>query len=198
MLTTLHNFVGTDGAYPLAGLAQATDGNFYGTTSKAGAYQTCLPENYCGTVFKITPSGMLTTLYNFAGQDGASPQAALLQASDGNFYGTTYTGGSVNLGTAFRITPSGTLNTLHNFCTEQGCFDGIGPWAELVQGHDRGHLFRRQQLPARQHGTFSQIVNGPSAARPSPAIHPAVSRSRSAATPATFHRPPSPIRSMSR
>ena len=139
-LTTLHSFTGADGAYPLAAVVQGSDGNFYGTTSAAGAHQTCLPENYCGTVFKITPSGTLTTLYNFAGQDGASPQAALLPANDGNLYGTTYMGGSVNFGTAFRITPSGTLNTLHHFCTEQGCLDGIGPWAGLVQGPN-GLLF---------------------------------------------------------
>ena len=73
-------------------------------------------------------------LYNFAGQDGASPRAALVQSSDGNFYGTTYTGGVVDFGTVFRITPTGTLNTLHSFCTAQGCSDGIGPMAGLVQG----------------------------------------------------------------
>jgi uncharacterized repeat protein (TIGR03803 family) len=139
-LTTLHSFTGADGAYPLAAVVQGSDGNFYGTTSAAGAHQTCLPENYCGTVFKITPSGTLTTLYNFGGQDGASPQAALLPASDGNLYGTTNMGGSGGFGTVFRITPSGTLNTLHNFCTEQGCSDGIGPWAGLVQGPN-GLLF---------------------------------------------------------
>jgi uncharacterized repeat protein (TIGR03803 family) len=133
-LTTLHSFAGTDGASPLAGLVQGSDGNFYGTTSAAGAYETCFPQGHCGTVFKITPSGTLTTLYNFAGQDGASPRAALVQSSDGNFYGTTYTGGVVDFGTVFRITPTGTLNTLHSFCTAQGCSDGIGPMAGLVQG----------------------------------------------------------------
>jgi uncharacterized repeat protein (TIGR03803 family) len=131
-LTTLHSFAGPDGAIP-AGLVQATDGNFYGTTASAGAYQTCFP-NYCGTVFRITPGGTLTTLYNFAGQDGARPSAPLVQASDGNFYGTTSLGGSVLLGTVFRMTPTGTLTTLHSFCTGEGCPDGNQPSAGLVQG----------------------------------------------------------------
>ena len=85
-LTTLHNFAGhpNDGADPYAGLVQGTDGNFYGTTSSGGA-------NNNGTVFKITPSGTVTILHNFAGPptDGNDPTAELIQASDGNFYGTT-------------------------------------------------------------------------------------------------------------
>ena len=65
---------------------QATDGNFYGTTAAGGA-------NGNGTVFKITPSGTLTTLHSFDGTDGSNPIAGLVQATDGNFYGTTATGG---------------------------------------------------------------------------------------------------------
>jgi uncharacterized repeat protein (TIGR03803 family) len=127
---TLHSFDGTDGALPPAGLIQATDGNFYGTTGIAGA-------NSDGTVFKITPSGTLTTLYNFCSQsgcaDGQNPSAGLIQATDGNFYGTT-SGGGVNLqGTIFRITASGALTTLYSFCSQSGCTDGSMPQAGLVQ-----------------------------------------------------------------
>src|SRR5437773_1023085 len=89
--TVLHNFDGTDGGNPEAGLVQATDGNFYGTTFFGGA-------DGQGTVFKITPSGTLTTLYSFCSQsgcaDGLEPAAALVQATDGNFYGTTIGGGA--------------------------------------------------------------------------------------------------------
>ena len=133
-LTTLHSFAGTDGAYPTAKLVQATDGNFYGTTSNGGLNNTCL-NGGCGTVFKITASGTLTTLYNFAGMDGAEPHGELVQATDGNFYGTTdQGGGAADAGTAFRITPSGTLTKLYSFCSESGCADGISPERGLLQG----------------------------------------------------------------
>ncbi|MGA2190479.1 MAG: choice-of-anchor tandem repeat GloVer-containing protein [Steroidobacteraceae bacterium] len=86
-LTTLHSFDSTDGANPVAGLIQATDGNFYGTTSGGGAGGE-------GTVFMMTPDWTLTTLYSFCSQtncaDGGVPNAGLLQATDGDFYGTTY------------------------------------------------------------------------------------------------------------
>jgi uncharacterized repeat protein (TIGR03803 family) len=102
VLTTLHSFSGySDGGNPTAGLVQGSDGNFYGTTSGGGSGQD--PQ---GTVFEITTNGDLTTLYNFTGDsDGGSPTAALVQGSDGNFYGTTGNGGSVEAtaGTVFRL-----------------------------------------------------------------------------------------------
>ncbi len=87
-LTTFYNFNSTDGAVPFAGLIQATDGNFYGTTfGEAGK---CNPYDDCGTIFKITPARVLTTLHSFLRIVGAG---TLLQAADGNFYGTTAQGG---------------------------------------------------------------------------------------------------------
>jgi uncharacterized repeat protein (TIGR03803 family) len=77
---------GQDGASSSAALIQATDGNFYGTSCSGGAFN-------AGTIFKITPGGAVTILHVFTGgEDGASPFAALIQASDGNLYGTTYFG----------------------------------------------------------------------------------------------------------
>jgi len=135
-LTTLHSFDGTDGAFP-NWLIQATDGNFYGTTSSGGANNEC--SGGCGTVFKLTPGGTLTTLYNFCSQascnDGVTPGAGLVQAADGNFYGTTYGGGDSGWGTLFRIAPSGILTTLYNFCAQSNCNDGAQPEG-LVQGTD--------------------------------------------------------------
>jgi uncharacterized repeat protein (TIGR03803 family) len=92
----VHSFTGADGASPRAGLIQASDGNFYGTTFSGGAYNR-------GTVFKITSAGVLTTLHSFTGADGANPQAALIQATDGNLYGTTVSGGANGIGTVFEL-----------------------------------------------------------------------------------------------
>jgi uncharacterized repeat protein (TIGR03803 family) len=125
-LTKLHSFhYGTDGAYPGTELIQATDGNFYGTTGGGGA------NNDGGTIFKITAGGTLTTLYSFCSQtgctDGNTPSGALVQATDGNFYGTTGGGGANNGGTVFKITQAGTLTTLYSFCAQQICTDGQNP-----------------------------------------------------------------------
>jgi len=106
-----------------------TDGNFYGTTPGTAA-------GGVGEVFQITQTGTLTVLHIFCLQsdcaDGAGPIAGLLQAIDGNLYGTTYGGGVNGYGTVFKITPRGKLTTLHSF---DGT-DGDRPEAELVQGTD--------------------------------------------------------------
>ncbi len=136
-LTTLHTFAGysTDGASPYAGLVQATDGNFYGTTYAGGTSGNC--QGGCGTVFRITPGGTLTTLHSFDWYDGASPTGALVQGTDGNLYGTTYGGGAEpRVGTVFRITPGGTLTTLYSFCAQSNCTDGQQPYAGLVRASD--------------------------------------------------------------
>jgi uncharacterized repeat protein (TIGR03803 family) len=138
-LTMFYRFDGTDGANPVGGLVQGIDENFYGTTTYGG-------DTLNGTVFKITSSRMLTTLYSFCPHphkhkgcaDGANPEAALVQGTDGNFYGTTIGGGAEGkfYGTIFKITSGGTLTTLHTFCqTLNGCPDGEAP-AGLIQATD--------------------------------------------------------------
>jgi uncharacterized repeat protein (TIGR03803 family) len=143
-LTTLHSFCSqtncADGDSPIAGLAQATDGNFYGATVSAGA-------NGLGTIFKITPAGIFTTLYSFCSRtncaDGSFPQSTLIQATNGNLYGTTAAGGAnVNddicpdgCGTIFEMTPGGGLITLYSFCTQTGCTDGSAPGG-IIQAAD--------------------------------------------------------------
>ena len=101
--SSLHSFSGSDGANPAAGLVQGSDGNFYGTTEYGGAYTNQYGESQ-GTVFKITPGGALTTVYSFTGgNDGAYPNSALVQGTDGNFYGTTSSGGVYGIGAIFRL-----------------------------------------------------------------------------------------------
>jgi uncharacterized repeat protein (TIGR03803 family) len=139
-LTILHSFSDIDGRGPYAKLVQAADGSFYGTTGQGGVAP---PKGFAGgTVFRITPGGALTTLYGFVntsslgGTDGYEPMAALVQAGDGSFYGTTNSGGIVNAGTVFRITPQGVLTTMHKFIAAT---EGNIP-AGLVQGPD-GNLY---------------------------------------------------------
>jgi uncharacterized repeat protein (TIGR03803 family) len=125
----LHTFAGgTDGASPHAALILATDGSFYGTTGEGGAFGH-------GAVFRMTPGGDVTILHAFAGgTDGASPAAALIEATDGNFYGTTVAGGDSGLGTVFRMTPDGTVTILHAFAG--GSTDGASPLGALLQAAD--------------------------------------------------------------
>jgi uncharacterized repeat protein (TIGR03803 family) len=125
-LTTLYRFSGySDGAEPYSGLVDGKDNYFYGTTYSGGL-------SNVGTVFKISPDGTLTTLHGFSGgTNGANPVAALVLGSDGNFYGTTYSGGYSNgAGTVFSITPEGTLSTVYKFT---GGVDGGNPIASLVE-----------------------------------------------------------------
>jgi uncharacterized repeat protein (TIGR03803 family) len=127
-LTHLYSFSGgIDGANPYSGLVQGRDGNFYGTTTRGGTKN-------AGTVFKISTNGVLTHLYSFTGvNDGASPYAGLVQGNDGNFYGTTQSGGQNYDGTVFKISTSGALTNLYSFT---GGNDGQTPYSGLVQGND--------------------------------------------------------------
>ena len=147
-----------------------SDGNFYLSTSSGGA-------NALGAVVQVTPAGVGTVLYSFAGGDTDSslPFAGLMQASDGNFYGTSYYGGPKSAGTVFRVTPDGVYTNLYAFTNEsQGAFY---PYAGLVQGSDgalygttlrggskdQGTVFR-----ITTDGTYSVLFNftGPDGANP--------------------------------
>jgi uncharacterized repeat protein (TIGR03803 family) len=158
-LTTLYSFCSqigcTDGEMPFAGLLQGPDGVFYGTTYQGGAHNS-------GTVFKITPAGRLTTLYSFCSHsgctDGALPYAGLVEDADGNFYGTTYQGGTSNSGTVFKITSTGRLTTLYSFCSQSGCTDGAFPYAGLVYATDGNFYGATYQGGANNSGTLFKIT----------------------------------------
>ena len=136
-LKTLYSFCGkpncTDGGSPEAALLEADDGSFYGTTS--GGNSQCAGSGTCGTVFRITGMGRLTTLHRFCSngtcEDGADPYAGLTRGTDGNLYGTTDAGGRCGVGTVFKITLSGIFKTIYSFCTTQT------PQGTLVRGADQ-------------------------------------------------------------
>jgi len=128
-LTTLASFggAGATGASPYAGLTLGSDGNFYGTTLYGGT-------DNDGIVFKLSTNGVLINLHSFTGGNGgANPYAGLVQGSDGNFYGTTFYGGTDNDGIVFKLSTNGVLINLHSFT---GTANGSGPYAGLVQGSD--------------------------------------------------------------
>jgi uncharacterized repeat protein (TIGR03803 family) len=135
-LNSLYSFSDGDGVYPYSGLVRGNDGNLYGTTEYGGAGYDGTDFSGDGTIFQITTNGILTTLVAFTGDNGAHPYAGLLQAADGNFYGTTYEGPATTNGTVFKMTPAGALKTLFVFNGTNGAL----PSASLVQGRD-GNLY---------------------------------------------------------
>lgn len=124
-----------DGATPSGGLVQGADGKLYGPTAFGGTSTNC--SNGCGTVFKFSPNTLsdLTSVQSLNSADGSVPQTLIL-ANDGNFYGTTQTGGTSNSGTIFRMTPDGTVTTLRSLSST----DGTKPLGGLTQGTD-GNLY---------------------------------------------------------
>lgn len=126
-ITVLHAFSKSDGGHPLAGLVQATDGFFYGTTSAGGVADE-------GIVFRMDGQGDVTVLHSFTGPDGIDPVAPLIQASDGAFYSATHGGtGGALLGMIFKINTTGTFTALHAFTGPDGQFP---TGAALIQGSD--------------------------------------------------------------
>ena len=130
-----------DGYAPGAALVEGTDGNFYGTTNSGGS----TPYGIFGTVFRITPTGSLTTLYAFnptptsvPAVDAAGPFSQLTRGSDGNFYGTSRAGGANDTGTVFRVTPAGVETVIHSFIgntyTGGTNADGEQPSGALIEG----------------------------------------------------------------
>jgi uncharacterized repeat protein (TIGR03803 family) len=140
---TLHTFLIFNGRNPTAGLVRAADGTFWGTTLRGGSADT-------GTIFTISPTGAFTLVhafvFNATGDTMVFPYAGLIQAQDGNFYGTTYGFTDLWGGTVFRVTPQGAVTMLRQFV---GFFDIFNPggrvpgpkvYAGLIE-HRNGQLY---------------------------------------------------------
>jgi len=132
-LKTLYQFCSlpdcADGTNPL-GLTLGIDGNFYGATGGGGTN----PECACGTIFKLTTTGEVTTVYNLGIGQGAPVQfAPVIQATDGNLYGVTQ---GPPWGSVYKVTLAGVYTTLYNFCSQSNCSDGKLPQAPLIQASD--------------------------------------------------------------
>ncbi len=141
-LSVLHSFQGSpnDGRggqglpAPSEGLARDSAGNLYGTTQQGGTSTAC--DVGCGVVFKLTPTGKETILYNFGA--GAQPTNVILD-SHGNLYGTTSFDGAYGSGTVYEIS-GGNFTVLYNFCHIAGCEDGAFPFSGLVRD-SAGNLY---------------------------------------------------------
>lgn len=162
-LTTVYDFCQQanciDGMQPETGVILGPDGNLYGLAS-GGAFGG-------GEFFQLTPTGALTIIHSFCAETSCTdgtlyfsnfPDYGVMLANDGNFYGTTPTGGRPGIsdggGILFRIGPDGTFAQVHSFCRLGGCPDGYQP-ASLTQGTD-GNLYGttistayRLKFPAR-------------------------------------------------
>ncbi|PWU11316.1 MAG: hypothetical protein C5B51_02925 [Terriglobia bacterium] len=162
----LYAFAGPDGANPNGTLIQATDGNFYGTTSAGGA-------NGRGTVFKLALGGTLTTLHHFAGADGAGPKTALIQGTDGNFYGTTSQAGNNGGGTVFRLALNSTASPAPSISEVDNAFSNIpnspiqaGTWVAIkgtnLANTNPGRGWNaNENFPTSMDGTSVTINNKP-------------------------------------
>ncbi len=159
-LTTLYTFCRStpciDGQGP-TGLIQASDGNFYGTTTTGGRFKE-------GAIFKVTPSGRFTVLYSFCSlancTDGERPYFPPIQGIDGNFYGTTDSGGAMGAGLVYELTPSGTYQVLYSFCNygSGSCPDGSIP-TNIVQDAN-GNLFGTTTFGgSNNYGTVFEITS---------------------------------------
>lgn len=153
-ITRLLSFDSSSGWRPEAPLLEASDGNFYGTTSLGGSDGAGCAQSCVGTIFKLTPQGQFTVLHVFTGAgtptfaDGSTPKGGLVEGPDGWLYGTTYSGGAPfhSYGIIYKISKTGVFEKMHDFCPAAPCPDGANPVGSLAWGSD-GNLYGTTTAP---------------------------------------------------
>ena len=152
--STLYGFLGgTEGMFPYGSLTYSVNGTLYGTTSVLSGSGTC--EAGCGTVYSLTTTGTHNIIHAFNGSDGQAPDAALLQDSKGNLYGTTFDGGLYGFGAVFTVNSSGQERVLYNFT---GAGDGANPHSTLLRD-SKGNLYGTTESGgAHGYGTVFKIA----------------------------------------
>lgn len=149
VITDMYDFTGASGAqYAPYSPIQASDGNFYGVTG--------YPGSACGNVYKMTSAGVVTSLHTFSGTD-CVPTSGLIQASDGNLYGTLELCSTFgNRGCIYKITPTGVYTVMYGFVDATGSFPASG----VIQGKD-GQFYGTTSLggPTGSNGTIYKVTS---------------------------------------
>lgn len=166
VFTQLVSFTGISGvakgSAPSGELLLHSDGNFYGTTAGGGAGE-------FGTIFKLTPAGVLTTLAQFTGTGGsvrgANPVGRLATNAAGVLFGVAQSGGASNFGTAYKITTSGTFSLLIQFTGTGGNTRGAAPTGPLVLGADSNFYGVTESGGMNDLGTFFRLTQAGGHAR---------------------------------
>jgi uncharacterized repeat protein (TIGR03803 family) len=154
--TVLYTFCSDEGCPAADALVLGNDGNFYGASVGGGKYE-------LGDIVKITPTGEVTLLYSLCSlpncTDGVYGNSPLIQASNGNLYGTTGGGGTLGGGVIYELTPTGTYTVIRNFCDSDNgrCPDGSFP-ASIVQDASGNFLGTTLSGGSFNAGTFFEIT----------------------------------------
>jgi uncharacterized repeat protein (TIGR03803 family) len=152
VFSTVYTFDPATGYFPNSPVLQASDGTLYVTATSGGAAG-------CGSIIQITTTGLLNNTHSFdCTTEGGIPIAPLIQASDGNFYGTADSAGINGGGTIFRLTPNWTLNVLYSFLATPN--DGKNPGFGLVQGTDNNLYGATAGGGTASAGTLFQVTLG--------------------------------------
>ena len=165
VMTILYAFSATDadgtnfdGAAPTGGLTEGVDGRLYGTTYQGGVHGE-------GTVYAITPDGVLTTVYDFGDNAlGVGPAGNLILDTDGNLCGVTLYGGPAGRGTVFSLTPDGSITVLYRVILG----DSIAGPIELFQSRERNFYVIDRSLADDGYGAIYAL-------EPASAIRPVAS-----------------------
>jgi uncharacterized repeat protein (TIGR03803 family) len=155
-VTGIYSFTGRDdGGDPIAGLLHAADGNLYGVASIGGTEGE-------GSFFRLTPSGVTTSLYSFCPEasscpSGRGPAYTLTQGADGSFYSVTRGGGANSEGVVYKISSTGAYSAIYSFCAKASCADGSTPESALILGSDGNFYGTTLYGGANNYGTVFKI-----------------------------------------